>query len=333
MLTLPVTLMEWIINFAPLFSKRVWAHAQVLLVGAILTPDTRTVAAVLWVMGRSEEWHFQNYHRVLNRAQWASGAGARKLLALVVQTFVPGGPVVIGIDDTVERRWGAQIQAKGIYRDPVRSSRSHMMKASGLRWLCAMVPTDVSRAGRVWALPFLTLLCPSERYRQQCGQRHKTLPEWAGQLVRLLQRWLPGREVIVVADRTYAVIELLKQGSTMPGISLITRLRLDAALYDPAPPRRSGQTGRPRKKGARRPPLQALLQDPQTSWTHRRRVSAETRIPRRAASSKAIVAQLQRVRHQPHWRGTARRMASSDRWRLGDSRPRRWAGGSRNAPA
>jgi hypothetical protein len=259
--------MEWIVNFAPLFSKRVWARAQVLLVGAILTPGTRTVAAVLRVMGLSEERHFQNYHRVLNRAQWSSGAGARKLLAHLVQTFVPGGPVVIGIDDTVERRRGAKIQAKGIYRDPVRSSRSHMVKASGLRWLCAMVLAEVPWAGRVWALPFLTLLCPSGRYRQQCGQRHKTLPEWAGQLVRLFQRWLPGREVVVVADSTYAVIELLKQISNMRGISLITRLRLDAALYDPAPPRRSGQTGRPRKKGARRPTLQALLKDPQTAWT------------------------------------------------------------------
>lgn len=142
-----------------------------------------------------------------------------------------------------------------------------MVKASGLRWLCAMVLAEIPWAGRVWALPFLTVLCPSERYHRQRKQRHKTLPEWAGQLLGLLQRWLPGREVVVVADSSYAVIELLHRVQARGGVSVITRLRLDAALYDPAPPRKSGQTGRPRKKGARRPTLQHVLADPQTRWT------------------------------------------------------------------
>jgi DDE superfamily endonuclease len=264
---MPVTLTRLIVRFASLLSKRVWDHAQVLLVGALLAPGKRTVTAVLRVMGLSQEGQFQKYHRVLNRARWSSLAVARVLFSLVVDTFVPAGPVIIGIDDTLERRRGEKIKAKGIYRDPVRSSRSHMVKASGLRWLCAMVLAEIPWAGRVWALPFLTALCPSERYHQQRGQRHKTLPEWAGQLIGLLQRWLPGREVVVVADSSYAVIELLKQVSDMPDVSLITRLRLDAALYDPAPPRHPGQNGRPRKKGARRPTLQQVLKDPSTRWT------------------------------------------------------------------
>jgi hypothetical protein len=267
MLTVPVTLTRLIVRFAPAFSKRVWEHVEVLVVGALLAPGKRTVTAVLRVMGLSQEGQFQKYHRVLNRARWSSVAVARVLLGLVVDTFVPAGPVVIGIDDTLERRRGAKIKARGIYRDPVRSSRSHMVKASGLRWLCAMVLAEIPWAGRVWALPVLTALCPSERYHQQRGQRHKTLPEWAGRLLRLIQRWLPGREVVVVADSSSAVIELLKQVSDTPDVSLITRLRLDAALYDPAPPRAPGQNGRPRKKGARRPTLQHLLKDAHTRWT------------------------------------------------------------------
>lgn len=267
MQTVPVTLARLIVKFVPMFSKRVWDHGQVLVVGALLAPGKRTVSAVLRVMGLSQERHFQNYHRVLNRARWSSVAVARVLLELLVGTFVPTGPVVIGIDDTLERRRGEKIKAKGIYRDPVRSSRSHVVKASGLRWLCAMLLTEVSWAGRVWALPFLTALCPSERYHQQGGQRHKPLPEWAGQLIGLIHRWLPGREVVVVADSSYAVLALLKQVSDMPEVSLITRLRLDAALYDPAPPRALRQNGRPRKKGVRRPTLQHLLTDPQTRWT------------------------------------------------------------------
>ena len=267
MLSVPVTLMRLIVRFAPLFSKRVWGHAQVLVVGALLAPGKRTVTAVLRVMGLSQERHFQNYHRVLNRAQWSSLAIARVLLGMIVRTFVPTGPVVIGVDDTLERRRGKKIGAKGIYRDPVRSSHSHVAKASGLRWLCAMLLAEIPWAGRVWALPFLTVLCPSERYHQQRGQRHKTLPEWAGQLVGVFHRWLPGREVVVVADSSYAVITLLKQVSETPAASLITRLRLDAALYDPAPPRAPRQTGRPRKKGARRPTLQQVLKAAQTRWT------------------------------------------------------------------
>jgi len=267
MLSMPVTLTRLIVRFAPVFSKRVWEHARILVVGALLAPGKRTVTAVLRVMGLSQEGHFQNYHRVLNRARWSSLALARVLLEMVVRTFVPAGPVVIGIDDTLERRRGEKSKAKGIYRDPVRSSRSHVGKASGLRWLWAMVWAEIPWAGRVWALPFLTALCPSERYHQQRGQRHKTLPEWAGQLVGLIHRWLPGREVVVVADSSYAVIELLKQVSETPGVSLITRLRLDAALYDPAPPRAPRQNGRPRKKGARRPTLQHVLSEPSTKWT------------------------------------------------------------------
>lgn len=267
MLSIPVTLTRWIVRFAPLLSRRVWEHAQVLLVGAILAPGKRTVTAGLGVLGLEQEPHFQKYHRVLNRARWSSLAVARVLLGLVVETFVATGPVLIGIDDTLERRRGAKIKAKGIYRDPVRSSRSHMVKASGLRWLGAMVLAEIPWADRVWALPVLTALCPSERYHRQRKQRHKTLPEWAGQVLKLLQRWLPGREVVVLADSSYAVLELLHQVQARVGLSLITRLRLDAALYDPAPVRKPGQTGRPRKKGARRPTLQHVLADPHTRWT------------------------------------------------------------------
>jgi hypothetical protein len=229
---MPVTLTRGIVRFAPLLSKRVWKHAQVLLVGALRAPGKRTVTAVLRVMGLEQEPHFQTYHRVLNRARWSSLAVARVLLGLVVETFVAKGPGVMGIDDTWERRRGAKINATGSYRDPVRSSRSPMVKASGLRWLCAMVLAEIPWAGRVWALPFLTGLCPSERYHQQRGKQHKPWSEWAGQPVGLLQRWLPGREVVVVAESSYAVIELLNQVRERNGVSLSTQsLQDDQCSY------------------------------------------------------------------------------------------------------
>jgi hypothetical protein len=253
--------------FAPQFSRRVWAHALVLLVGALLAPQRRTIAAALRAAGRAHDRHFSRYHRVLSRARWSELAVARTLLHLLVTTFVPDGPLVLGIDETIERRWGAKIAAKGIYRDPVRSSRGHVVKASGLRWVCLMLLVPLPWAGRTWALPFLTALAPSERYDQQRAHRHKTLVDWARQLLLLVRRWWPDRALVVVADSSYAALALLAAAQGWPRpVTIITRLRLDAALYAPAPPRRPGQRGRPRLKGPRLPTLASLAADAHTTW-------------------------------------------------------------------
>src|SRR5256714_981053 len=198
--TLPAELLPLIVEFALLFSKPVWEHAKTLMVGAILTIGKRTVTACLRVTGKSEEIHFQNYHRVLNRARWSALQAARVLLRMLVTTFAPGGELVIGIDDTIERRRGEKIKAKGIYRDPVRSSHSHFVKASGLRWLCCMLLVTIPWAGCVWGLPFLTVLCPSERYYAERGRQHQKLTDRAWQIMQLVARWLPDRAIVFVAD-------------------------------------------------------------------------------------------------------------------------------------
>lgn len=264
MLDLPSALMGVILRFAPLFSKRVFNHAQVLVVGALLAPGRRTVTQALRVTGLSAEPHFQNYHRVLSRACWSGLRAGRALLDLLVETFAPAGALVFALDDTIERRRGSRIGALGIYRDPVRSSHSHFVKASGLRWLALMLTVEVGWAGRVWALPVLTCLCPSERYYEGRARAHKKLTDWARQLLRQLKRWLPERVVVVVADSSFAALELLE--AVRREVTLITRLRLDAALYEPAPPRRPRQNGRPRKKGARLPTPAELLTSGRTRW-------------------------------------------------------------------
>jgi DDE superfamily endonuclease len=282
MLPLPVEIITVLRPFAPAFRARVWTSAQVLLVGAILAPGRRTVASVLRVVGLSQERHFTNYHRVLNRDHWSSRALSRILLGLLLAAFVPAdAPVVVGIDEHIERRRGAKIAAKGIYRDPVRTSKEHFVKTSGLRWislqLLAGVPSGPPWARRVWGLPFLTVLAPSERYHQRRGRRHKTITDWGRQMLLQVRRWLPERAIVVVADSTYAVLGLLDRCRRLAGkdrakpasfrpITVITRLRLDAALYDPAPPRTAGTKGRPRRKGRRQPTVQARLIDPQAVW-------------------------------------------------------------------
>jgi hypothetical protein len=219
-------------------------------------------------MGLDKEKRFHRYHRVLNRAIWSSRGASRVLLGLLVEMFVPEGePLVVGIDETLERRWGKKIAAKGVYRDPVRSSHENFVKASGLRWVCVMLLVPIPWAARVWALPFLSALAPSERYAAQRGKRHKKLTEWAWQLLLLLRRWYPEREIIAVADSTYASLKLLfRCRSLSKPVTFITRLRLDAALYEPAPPRRPRQIGRPRLKGERLPNLSVVAEDPSTSW-------------------------------------------------------------------
>ena len=265
--TLSTEYLTLILAFAPVFTKRVWQHVQVLLMGAILSPGKRTVTAALRVMGLSDERHFQAYHRVLNRAVWSSLEVSRILLGLLVQTFVPTGTIVMGIDETIERRRGTKIKAKGIYRDPVRSSRSHFVKASGLRWLSVMLLAPIPWAQKVWALPFLTILAPSERYYQERPRGHKKVTDWARQALLQIRRWLPGRKLVVVADNTYAVIDLLSRLVQLRNpLYMVARLRLDAALYEPAPPREPGKRGRPRLKGARLPTLKCVLRDPKTEW-------------------------------------------------------------------
>jgi len=267
MLSLPIAFSSAIGVFAPVFSRPVWQHVKVLLTGAVLAPGKRTVTSILQSMGRGAASDFQTYHRVLNRAVWSPLHASRLLLRLLVAVFVPRGVVLFGLDDTIERRRGKHITAKGIYRDPVRSSHAHVVKASGLRWLGCMVLTPIVWAHRVWALPFLTVLCPSERFYAQRGRRHHTLLDRAWQIIRLVRRWLPDREVVFVADSSFAALEWLALVARLPRVSVITRLRLDAALYDPPPHRVPGTKGRPRLKGKRRPTLEAVLADEKTQWT------------------------------------------------------------------
>src|SRR5918992_6252928 len=190
---LPSRFAAVILTFAPVFlQQRTWCHAERLLIGAILAPGKRTVTSLLRIVGLNRERRFVNYHRVLSRAAWNALTAARLLLELLIAAFAPAGPVVLGIDDTVERRRGRRISAKGIYRDPVRSSKGHFVKASGLRWLSLMLLAPIPWADRVWALPFLTALAPSERYCREHGRRHKKLTDWARQLALRARRWLPG---------------------------------------------------------------------------------------------------------------------------------------------
>jgi hypothetical protein len=261
---LPALLMSRLAPLRDLFTRPTWANVLLLLAGTVLAPGRRVVTAALRILGLDQASNFPIYHAVLSQARWSSRAVAGRLLHMLVAVFVPAGaPVVIGLDDTIERRWGRMIKARGIYRDPVRSSKGFFVKTSGLRWLSAMLLVDVPWAGRLLALPVLTVLAPSQRFYEELPRAHKPLLDWARQMVLQIHRWLPGRKIVVVADAAFAAIDFL--AAIRSRATVVTRLRLDAALFDVPQPKPKGR-GRPAIKGKRLPGLAQRLKAPETLW-------------------------------------------------------------------
>ena len=264
--------MEDIINvlehFAPVFSARVWRHAQILLLGAILCRKERTVAAILRVMGLGNDPHFGNYHRVLSKARWSGLHAAKILLGLLVALVPVNLPIIIGVDETIERRKGKKIKDKGCYRDPVRSTEKHVIRCFGLKWLSMMLIVPVPWSQRHWSLPFLTVLTPSKKANEEENRRHKTTVDWTIQMIKQVSRWLADRNIILIGDGSFACIRLAHTCIQLGKVTLISRLRLDARLFDfpGAIAEVPGKSGPKPQKGIRLPKLEDLVDDPDQDW-------------------------------------------------------------------
>jgi hypothetical protein len=261
---LPEAIILVLAPFAPLFSDRVWRHAQVLLLGAMLAPGARTVTSALRVMGLAGERRFTNDHRVLNRAIWSARQGSGMLLGLLITLLVPpGATIVLGADDTVERRSGRKIRAKGCYRDAVRSSHKQVIRCFGLKWVSMMLLVPVPWSQRVWALPFLTALCwPAEKSKRR---RHKTSVDWVRQMMKQVRRWLPGRQLVLVVDGGFAAVSLAL-ACVQHQVTMVSRLRWDAALYHRPEPQPPGKRGPKPTKGKRQRSLQGWAERSDTPW-------------------------------------------------------------------
>lgn len=250
-------------TFAPAFTVPTFAKVMVLVCGAILTPGRRTVAASLRVMGLSEGGNFSKYHRVLSQAMWSPWWVSKLLLALIVTSFLaPGQPLLLAIDDTLERRKGRRLTLRGWFRDPLSKTGS---KVSALRWVClaALVPVPWSK--RHWALPFMTVPAPSKKVCTKLGKHHRTPVELASFMIHLLRSWHPRQDIILLADGGYAAVNLVHDCQRL-GVTLISRLRLDASLYQFPRSRPIGTRGPKPKKGMREPSPQEQLSDPATAW-------------------------------------------------------------------
>jgi hypothetical protein len=269
MKNLPEDIITLIMPFAIMFSNRIWVRIQLLLIGTILCRGQHTVAAILRVMDLYEEKGFGNYHRVLNRAKWSALQGSKILLGLLIVLVPLNLPVIVGIDETIERRKGEKIKAKGCYRDAVLSTEKHVVKCLGLKWISMMLIVLLPWSSRYWALPFLTILAPSKRANEKEGKRHKTTVDWAIQMALQVKRWLSNREIVLIGDGGYSAVKLALK-CIRNNIILISRLRLDARLYDfpgSGEPGKRGQKPGPKPlKGKKLTQLKTLIEDNEQNW-------------------------------------------------------------------
>ena len=263
---LPTPIIEVLTVFRPLFTAPTWRKLMTLLTGTRLSQGRRTVAAALRASGNEQAPNWSSFHQVLNRARWSPLAVSRQLLVLIVETFVPAGASVdLVIDETLERRWGSKIRKRGHYRDSALSSRKRSVSSPGLRWIVMAVVVTLPWTKQRWALPFLCVLATTPEVSEQLGKRHKTIAMWAQQMVNLVRRWLPDREIKLMGDTAYTVLELGLHAQAQH-VTLITTGRLDAVLHEPPPERTPHTLGRPRVVGTRLPALEQVLQDPATLW-------------------------------------------------------------------
>ena len=259
------TMEMWLAPFAAMFTQPSWLNAVALATGALLCLNRRTVCAALRAVDGASDKGFSRFHRFLSRGVWSGLDGSRILLGLLVQAFVPEGqPLVVGVDDFIERRRGGKIRDKGIYRDPVRSSRGFFVKVEGLRWLSFQVLAKPGFARRVWGLPFLTVLCPSERANAKRRRRHRTLPEKAVWGMRLIARWCPGRLPVMVGDGAFASLEVFR--ALQERVVCVARCRMDARFFNPPSARKKGQKGRSRVVGTRQLTLKTRAIRKATKW-------------------------------------------------------------------
>ncbi len=265
-MSLPSPIIAVLAPFEPLFTAPTWKKVMSLLVGTLLARGRRTVTAALRQMGLEMNAQFSVFHHVLNRARWSPFEVSRRLLQVLVGTFVrAGGTVEIVIDETLERRWGRKISKRGHWRDSLRSSKERSVSTSGLRWVTMALVVSLPWTKQRWALPFLSVLTTTPKVSEALGKRHKTIARIAQQLVMVVRRWLPTIPIKVIGDGAYSVIEL---GLTCVKecVCLIAPLRLDARLFALPPPPKPHQMGRPPVVGKRLPKLSTVLHDPKTAW-------------------------------------------------------------------
>ena len=267
---LPENILHVLTLFAPLFSQPTYQSFLFLFHAHVLCKGRRTITEMLKRMGLRNLKNYSKYHDFFNKAKWSTLNGS-KILLLKLVSLTPAA-VVFSFDSTVERRKGPKIKGLGMQRDAVRSTKGRKVLVPGLNWLVCAIHIQLPWSKNKWALPVLTILMPPEKPLSSSKnindlkkiKRHKTLNQWTCQAVKLLRRWLgPTMKITVVADSAFATYILANTCIDL-GITLVSRMRLDARTFEfPPPPK-----GRGRRKlvGQRLPTFQHMLNDTSLIW-------------------------------------------------------------------
>lgn len=262
---LPTPILNILSPFSQLFSSPTWKKAQLLCVGAILCQGARRISSILHIMGMAHNKGFGKYHRFLNRDEWSPLMGAKILFGLLVSLIPPNQTLMIVFDDTVERRKGRTIKAKGCYRDAVRSTQSHVVTCYGLKWMSLCLLVKLPWNTRPWALPFLTFLQYPKKYDEKMQRSHRTSMDYAILAAHFLREWLPKRRWVMIGDGAFACVELMNACRKSWG-HLISRLRIDARLYSEPPDDIPGKRGRKATKGKRIETFKSMLNNKELLW-------------------------------------------------------------------
>lgn len=266
---LPQIIVNFFSIFAQLFSRPVFKNAALLFCGHVLCKDRHTIADILRQLGLKNVKNYSKYHWVLSGAKWCSIQGSKILLIALAKLCTRD--IVISIDSTIERRKGAKIKGIGRQRDAVQSTKENKVLTIGLNWLVCAVHIKFPWTIRIWACLFFSVLMPPEKPLSSSKnesdlkktRRHKTLNEWASQIVRILACWVGGIKRIVIVDDSAFATYILANTCIDKSVSFISKIRLDARTFEfPVINRR----GRPRLVGKRLPIFEKLSKDSSKTW-------------------------------------------------------------------
>ncbi|HEU4526271.1 MAG TPA: transposase [Gemmatimonadales bacterium] len=211
-----------------------------LLTGWVCAPGRRTITAMIAVADPAGHRAHDAYHRFVRDGAWAMSALWRVLAVYAIGRFAPTGVVSLDVDDTLFHKAGRRVNGAGVFRDAVRSTVRRVVYALGLNLVVVTLRVNPPWDGPPIALPV--------NVRLHKKNDTTTTVEHATAMLRELAGWLPDREFHLCADGAYASL----CGAQLPRTHVTSRMRRDAALYAPAPPR-TGRRGRPRTKGDRLP--------------------------------------------------------------------------------
>lgn len=272
MTDLPLAILSVFTIFSPLFSRSIFKNARQLFVGHILCKNRRTIAEILRQLGLKNIKNYSKYHWVLSGAKWCSIQASKILLFSLGKICPQDQDIVISIDSTIERRKGPQIKGLGRQRDAVQSTKENKVLVIGLNWLVCAIHIQFPWISRIWACPFFSVLMPPEKplssSKNQSDlkkrRRHKTLNEWACQIVRIIAKWIGKvKNITIVADNAFATY-ILANTCIDNGVSLISRMKLNARTFE-FPTIKKGK-GRPRLVGQRLPIFEKLANDLSQIW-------------------------------------------------------------------